>query len=180
MYRTIPEWMTVDERGWAARVIGRPPYLITQMGNLENGFYSFQYICPNSPTPIFARGDQELKNMYNLDANKDLLFAYYGDLIESKDFDALMRYYDRRIKDQTENILSQLDWDAVKVDQQSQFMQGVRVAKTIPLLGLKMCLDAYNFDDFWANVDWSNPMTYFNCIKEVVGLANVGLKPRTI
>lgn len=177
MYLNIPVWMTVDGRGWAERVTGSPPYIVTALEpSLRDGFFPFEYICPDSPVPVTGwRCDEQFQIMYRNNPNRDLMFTYLGQVIDAKQYDLLMKYYDRKVKDQVESLLSSLSWDSVKVEQQAQFMQGVRVAKTIPLLGLKICLDAYDFDDFWANVDWRNPMTYFNCIKEVIGIASSGV-----
>lgn len=172
MYLTIPIFMTVDQRGWSMRVAGKPPYIVTAIMSADSsGFYPFEYISSDSPTPNgMFRADQEFNAMYNKFKSMDLMFTYYGDVVDSKSYDLIMKFYDRRLKDNVESLLSQLVWDNVKVEQQTQFLQGVRVSKVAPLLGLQMCLDAYNFDDFWANVDWSNPLTYFNAVKNVIGL----------
>ena len=174
MYQTVSVGNTVNpSNGWSSRVSGSPPYIIVSFGErMQNGFFPFWYICAESPTPLYWWGDEEFRRMYGENSTKDLCFTYFGDVVDGKKYDLLMKYYDRRVKEQVEALLSILDWASVKVEQQSQFIQGIRVAKTVPLLGLKICLDAYSFEDFWANVDWSNPMTYFNCIKSVVGLVS--------
>lgn len=174
MYKIIPVWMTVDSRGWAFHVYGKPPYIVTEMLPRDPfGFTPFSYICPGSPCPIEGwRADEQFQVMYENQRYKDLMFCYPDDVIDAKDYDVLMKYYDRRIKDQVESLLSALDWDKVKVEQQSQFVQGIRVARTVPLVGLKMCLDAYDFDDFWANINWADPRTYLGAVKEVIGLVS--------
>lgn len=175
-YLTIPtgdEWTIKDENNIAtAHLVGDPPYIVwglTTSPYHPDWFYGF-YISSSSPTT--RRALFHLFVMQNSVVDQDLMIEYDSDPdCTAKNFTNIMLFYNQRLKDAVESLLNTLDWDKVKIDQQDQFFRGIRLAKQAPLLGFKVCLDAYNFDPF--EVDWSNPATYFNGVKNILGLAKV-------
>lgn len=112
----------------------------------------------------------------NDDMTNNLCFRMNDQKVNFMDWKNISIVYDRLLADEVRKMLSTLDFSKVKLEQQDQFFKGLRMVKTSPEVALQICLDAYDFDGW--EFDWSNPVSYFNVVKEVVGLVGAvkGLK----
>lgn len=172
IYKTIitPN-QVLSVAGVPIHLIGNPPYLIVEMNTTEDSYYRGyhfgRYISASNPCPLKAFFGSDIWTAYNQNWDKDLLVMYQGEIVVQKDWTLLMQFYDRRVADQVSNLLERLDWNKVKLEQQDQFYRGIRIAKIAPILGFRICMDCYNFDQFEFN--WMNPAEYLRVINMVVG-----------